>query len=113
MVASAIRSGLAIGVGRDGREPPLGFVRLACAQLAWRIEGTGRAALGLREDVVPGLIDARKRKAVTGGGDVVADAGEFRCLRRLACKQARDRIGAGLALRAGGGSGFRDASAET
>src|SRR5262249_45025662 len=103
MAASAIRSGLAIGVRRDGREPPLGFVRLAGAQLAWRIEGTGRTALCLGEDVVPGLVDARKRKAVAGSGDVVADAGELWWLRRLARQQARDRIGAGLALCAGGG----------
>src|SRR5262249_826096 len=102
MAGNARWANLAIGVPGDGREPFLRFVGFACRQLGWRIEGTGRTALGLHEDVVPGLIDTGKRKAVTGSDDVVANAGEFWWRRRLAGEQADDHAGTGFALRACG-----------
>src|SRR5262249_1432071 len=101
---------LAKGVRRDRLKPFLRVIRLAGAQLARGVDGTGGAALNLGEDVVLRLVIARERETVAGCDDVVADAGQPWRLRRDAGEQALDRCRAGAALRDGGRGRFWNAA---
>src|SRR5689334_9156527 len=103
--------GLTKGVPRDRLEPAhsaLGFLR---PYLAGRLD---RACLDLDfgELVAFGLIDAGQRECISRSNRVVACAGQPRRLRRLPCQQAHDCRRAGLALRRGGASGFRNAAGD-
>src|SRR5579862_6903967 len=93
-------SGLAKRLLRDGPIPALSRLRLARTDLVRRIERARAAAFDLRKNVVLGLILAGERKRVAGRHRVIADAGEPRRLRRLACEIIHNRPRAGLALRA-------------
>src|SRR5262249_30974037 len=104
---------LAKAVCRDVGEPFFGLLGLALAQLPWRIDGAGRAALDLDKDVVLRLIASGERECVVRRNGVVTDAGELRHVRGLPCDQRSDRRRTGLALRAGGRSRFRNPAAQT
>src|SRR5215471_693573 len=92
--------GLAKRFPRDPFVPVLRLLRFARAHLARRIERARAAALDLGENVVLGLVEAGERKRIAWRDCVVADAGQFRHLRRLARHQANDGRSTGLSLRA-------------
>src|SRR5215472_1791568 len=82
--------GLAKGFPRDAFVPVLRLLRFARPHLARRIECARAAALDLGENLVLGLVEAGERKRIAWRDRVVADAGQFRHLRRLARHQANN-----------------------
>src|SRR5215813_10952706 len=82
---------LAKGIRSDRLKPLLCFAGFAGAELARRVDRAGRTALDFGENVVLGLIDAGERETVTRRDNVVADAGQPWCFRRLAGQQVHDR----------------------